>query len=157
MVPLPRFAERARKQYEVGQKYRMVEEHERSTNTHNHFFSCLQEAWTQLPEEYAQRFPSVEALRKWSLVRAGFATERSIVADSPEQATQIGAFVRPSDPYAVITVKGNVVTVYTAMSQSRKAMPAKEFNSSNQAVLDIVSQMIGVSTDELSKNSGKAA
>ena len=157
MVPLPRFAERARKQYAVGEKYRLVEEHERSVNSHNHFFSCLHEAWTQLPEEYAQRFPSVEALRKWSLVRAGFATERSIVADSPEQATQIGAFVRPSDPYAVITVKGNVVTVYTAMSQSRKAMSAKEFTASKQAVLEIVSQMVGVDVDTLASNAGRAA
>ena len=157
MKPLPRFAERARKQFTVGEKYRLVEEHERSQISHNHFFACLQEAWTQLPEEYAQRFPSVEALRKWSLVRAGFATERSIVADTPEQATEIGAFVRPSDPYAVITVKGNVVTVYTAMSQSRKNMGHKEFTASKQAVLEIVSQMVGVDVDTLAANSGKAA
>lgn len=157
MVPLTRFADRARKQYTIGEKYRLVEEHERSQVSHNHFFACLQEAWTQLPEEYAQRFPSVEALRKWSLVRAGFATERSIVADSPEQAIEIGAFVRPSDPYAVITVKSNVVTVYTAMSQSRKNMGHKQFTASKQAVLEIVSQMVGVDVDTLASNAGRAA
>lgn len=157
MVPLPRFAERARKQYEVGQKYRLVEEHERSQQTHNHYWACLTEAWRNLPHEYAQRFPSVEHLRKRALVQAGFADERSIVAASPEEAQRIGAFIRPSDPYAVITVKNCVVTVYTAQSQSRKNMNAKDFSTSKQAVLEIVSNLVGVDVDTLASNAGRAA
>ena len=157
MVPLPRFADRARKQYTVGETYRLVEEHERSVQTHNHYWASLTEAWKQLPEEYAQRFPSVEHLRKRALVQAGFANERSIVAASPEEAQRIGAFIRPSDPYAVITVKNCVVTVYTAQSQSRKSMNAKDFGASKTAVLEIVAGLVGVDVDTLASNAGKAA
>ena len=157
MVPLPRFAERARKQYSVGEKYRLVEEHERSQNSHSHLFASLNEAWKNLPEDIAQQFPSVDHLRKWALVKAGFADERSIVAGSNEEARRIAAFVRPSDPYAVITVGGCVVKVFTAKSQSRKAMGAKDFQASKTAVLEIVAGLVGVDVDTLAANSGKAA
>lgn len=157
MVPLPRFAERARKQYEVGQKYRLVEEHERSTQTHNHFFASVTEAWKQLPEDIAVSYPSVDHLRKWALCKAGFADERSIVAGSNEEARRIAAFVRPSDPYAVITVGGNVVKVYTAKSQSRKSMGARDFQASKTAVLEIVAGLVGVDVDTLASNAGRAA
>ena len=155
--PLLRFADRARKQFTIGEKYRMVEEQERSQVSHSHFFACIHEAWQNMPHHLSERFPSAEHLRKYALVRAGFATERSIVADTPEQAQQIGAFVRPSDPYAVITVIDCVVTVYTAMSQSRKSMGAKDFQASKTAVLEIVAGLVGVDVDTLAANAGRAA
>ena len=157
MVPLPRFAERSRKQYKVGETYRLVEENERSMQSHNHFFSCIQESWKNLPHDIAESYPSPDHLRRWALVRAGFADERSIVAGSNEEARRIAAFVRPSDPYAVITVGGCVVKVFTAKSQSRKAMGAKDFQASKTAVLEIVAGLVGVDVDTLAANSGKAA
>lgn len=157
LIPLPRFAERARKQFQAGETYRMVEEHERSQVSHNHFFASVTEAWKQLPHDIADQFPSVEHLRKWALVKAGFADERSIVAGSNEEARRIAAFVRPSDPYAVITVGGCVVKVFTAKSQSRKAMGQKYFQASKTAVLEIVSGLVGVDVDTLAANAGKAA
>lgn len=155
--PLLRFAERARKEFVIGQKYRLVEEHERSTQTHNHYWACVTEAWKQLPHDIAESYPSVEHLRKWALCKAGFADERSIVAASNEEARRIAAFIRPSDPYAVITVSGCVVKVFTAKSQSRKSMDAKDFSASKQAVLEIVSGLVGVDAETLSANAGRAA
>ena len=157
MRPLPRFISLANKQYVVGEKYRLVEENERSQVSHSHFFASVMEAWRNLPHEYAERFPTETHLRKWALVRAGYADERSIVAGSPEEAQRIGAFVRPSDPYAVITVNDCVVTVYTAQSQSKKAMGAKAFQDSKTKVLDIVAALVGVDVDTLAANSGRAA
>jgi len=157
MVPLPRFADRARKQYAVGETYRLVEENERSQQSHSHFFAAINEAWKNLPHDIAESYPSANHLRRWALVKAGFADERSIVAGSNEEARRIAAFVRPSDPYAVITVGGCVVKVFTAKSQSRKAMNKADFQSSKTAVLEIVSALVGVSADELSANAGKAA
>lgn len=157
MRPLPRFAERARKQFQAGERYRLAEEHERSQQSHSHFFASLNEAWKNLPEDIAEQFPSVEHLRKWSLVKTGFADERSIVAGSNDEARRIAAFVRPSDPYAVITVSGNVVRVFTAKSQSRKAMNKADFQASKTAVLEIVSGLVGVDVDTLAANAGRAA
>jgi hypothetical protein len=155
--PLPRFAERARKQFAVGEKYRLVEEHERSQQSHNHYFASVTEAWKQLPHDIADQFPSVEHLRKWALCKAGFADERSIVAGSNDEARRIAAFVRPSDPYAVITVSGSVVKVFTAKSQSRKSMGAKDFQASKTAVLEIIAGLVGVDVETLSANAGRAA
>ena len=157
MRPLLRFADRARKQFTIGQKYRLVEEHERSVQSHNHYWASVTEAWKNLPHDMAEQFPSVDHLRKWSLVKAGFADERSIVAGSNEEARRIAAFVRPSDPYAVITVGGCVVKVFTAKSQSRKAMGAKDFQESKTAVLEIIANLVGVDVDTLTSNAGKAA
>ena len=157
MRPLLRFADRARKQFTIGQKYRLVEEHDRSVQSHNHYWASVTEAWKNLPHDMAEQFPSVGHLRKWSLVKAGFADERSIVAGSNEEARRIAAFVRPSDPYAVITVGGCVVKVFTAKSQSRKAMGAKDFQESKTAVLEIIANLVGVDVDTLTSNAGKAA
>ncbi len=157
MRPLPRFISLANKQFVVGEKYRIVEEQERSQVSHSHYFASLTEAWRNLPEHLTDRFPSAEHLRKYALVRAGYATERSIVASNPHDALNIGAFIRPSDPYAVITVKDCVVTVYTAMSQSKKAMGHKEFTESKRVVLEIVSQLVGVDVDTLAANAGRTA
>lgn len=143
--------------YEVGQSYRLGVIEERSTNTHNHYFASLTEAWKNLPEHYAERFPSVEHLRKWCLVKAGYADERSIACASPEEAAKVGAFVRPLDDFAVITVRDNVVKVYTAKSQSTRSMDKKEFGESKIAVLDICAQMVGVTPEQLQKEAGKAA
>lgn len=157
LIPLPRFAERARKQFSAGQQYRMVEENERSEISHRHFFASLQEAWKQLPEQYAERFPTIDHLRKWALIESGFYDERSVVADSNEEALRIAAFTRPADPYAVVIVKGCVVHAYTAQSQSRKAMNARDFAASKQAVLEIVAGLVGVDVETLAANAGRAA
>lgn len=157
MIPLPRFADRARKQYVVGETYPLVVHEDRSDASHRQYFAAIHEGWKNLPESVAHRWPSSEHLRKWCLVRAGFADEQHTVCTSDEQATEIAAFVRPLDGYAVITVKGPVVTVYRAKSQSRRAMNKIDFESSKRAVLDLVADMVGIDADTLSANAGRAA
>ena len=155
--PLLRFADRARKQFVVGDKYPMVIHEERSGASHRQYFAAVHEGWSQLPESIAHRWPSSEHLRKWCLVRAGFADEQSIVCSSQEQANEVAAFARPLDGYAVITVKGPVCTVYRAKSQSHRAMNKADFESSKHAVLDLISDLVGIDADTLSKNAGQAA
>jgi hypothetical protein len=123
----------------------------RSRRSHNHFFAQVAEAWQQLPENLADEFASPEHLRKWALIKAGFRDERKFVASSPEEAQSIAAFIAPMDDYAVITVSGCVVTVYTAQSQSIPAMGGRDFQASKNAVFEVIARLIGVTTDELSK------
>lgn len=149
----PRFAD---KQYVVGGKYRLGVIEERSTNSHNHYFVSVTEAWRNLPEEYAERFPAVEHLRKWALIKVGYHDERSIVCASKAEAQRIGAFIHPMNDYSVIIVSEATVKVYTAKSQSLKAMGKKDFQDSKTAVLDLLSSMVGVSAADLSSNADKA-
>ncbi|HZH10599.1 MAG TPA: hypothetical protein VEZ24_09525 [Microvirga sp.] len=61
------------------------------------------------------------------------------------------------DEYSVVVVRGPIVVVRKPKSQSRRAMGKEEFQQSKQAVLEIVSNMIGVQPEALTRNVGKAA
>lgn len=149
--PLPRFAKRADAEYVVGQVYVMAPVEERSMKSHRQFFAAVNEAWKNLPESYGDRFPTAEHLRKWCLIRCGYRDERTLVAASKAEAVRIAAFVRPSDEYAVVTVREAVVTIYTAKSQSTKAMGKKVFQESKQAVLDTLDAMLSVEPGSLAR------
>ncbi len=155
MTPLPRFAPMARQRFSSYQLYRMEVQEERSIRSHNHFFACVHDAWLNLPESYAGRFANPDHLRKWCLIAAGFRSERSIVAVNEEEAEKIAAFIKPtsSEYYEIVTLVGCVVTIYTAKSQSLKAMGKKDFQASKTAVLDILSSMLGVEVTELKESS----
>lgn len=155
--PVGRYQRICDKEYVIGETYRLAPVEERSAASHAHYFASLEEAWNNLPEPVAKRFPTSTHLRKWALCKAGYADERSIVCSSSEEAQRIAAFVRNFDHYAVITVQGNVVRVFSAQSQSKRSMGAKAFQESKTKVLDIVSELIGVERDTLVSNAGVAA
>jgi hypothetical protein len=157
MVPLPRFHNLVNRQFVVGEQYTLIVHEERSHASHSHYFAAVSEAWRNLPDQLQMRWPSSEHLRRWALCRAGYASERNIIARNHKEAMEIGAIVRGIDDYAIIKVSGDVVTVWTARSQSRKAMNKKEFKKSKDAVLRIVSELIGVDATTLNQNAGRAA
>lgn len=157
LVPVPYYAEEFARTFEDGRLYRLVEVQDRSDASHRHYFAAVNDGWANLPEDMLGRFPSPEALRKWCLIRAGFSHSRSIACDSPEEARKVAAFVQPFDEFAVVSVGGTVVTVFTAMSQSYKEMGKVEFQRSKDLVLDLIASMIGTDRATLETNAGAAA
>lgn len=155
--PLPRFAKRCDGYFVVGETYSLVEHQERSHATHAHYFAMVNEAWRNLPEDQAERFPTAEHLRAWALIQAGFRDEETFVASSKAEASRIAAFIKPMDLYSVVIVKGNVVTRLKARSQSYRAMDRKMFADSKEKVLAILADLIGVNRETLSRNAGQAA
>jgi hypothetical protein len=147
MRPLARFAKLADKQFVVGLTYPMVVAEERSIASHRQYFAALHEYWLNLPEPEAERFPTEEHLRKWCLIKAGFADERSIVCSSKAEALRLAAFIKPMDTYSVVDVREATIRVYTAQSQSMRAMGKKDFQASKQAVLEICEVMVSASVD----------
>lgn len=152
-APLPRFAKACDKTFVVHERYQMEAIEERSAVSHRHFFAALHDAWLNLGEEDAEHFQTSEHLRKWALIKAGFADTRSITCASKAEAQRVAAFIRPMDGFAVVDVREATIKVYTAQSQSMKAMGKEPFQSSKQAVLDIVSGMIGTDRKTLSAQS----
>lgn len=144
MRPTSRFSRMADRQYVVGELYLIDAIEERSGKSHNHYFAIVNQAWVNLPEDIAERFSSSEHLRKFALIKAGFRDERSIVCASKAEALRVAGFVKPLDEYAVVTVLEAVVTVYTAKSQSAKAMGKAKFQESKEAVLGVLAGLIGV-------------
>lgn len=155
MVPLrPRLADR---EYTDGETYRLGVIEERSTNTHNHYFAALAEAWANLPDEVAERFLNEEHFRKFCLIKTGYCDQRQVVCSAKAEAERIAAFVRSMSPYVLVTVKDRVVTAFEAKSQSYRSMPKEEFQASKTAVLEYAASLIGVEHKALEQHAGASA
>lgn len=148
-APSPHWGKRADAAYVIGQDYLMVEAHERSQKSHDHYFAAVTESWKNLPENVSDQFPTSEHLRAYALIKAGFADSQTFVCTSRAEAERFKLFLRPIDPYSVVTTTGATVTRWTAQSQSKRAMGNAEFQRSKEGVLGIISAMIGTSTAEM--------
>ena len=157
MWPQGRFAKLAQEGFTKGRVYRLVEDEERSSATHRHYFAAVREAWLNLPEIWAERFPTAEHLRKWCLIKAGFRVESTWVLPSASEAVRTGTILRKLDDFAVVVIDRQTVSHFRAKSQSKREMNRKEFQASKEAVLDLLAQMIEVTPDELKSNAGRAA
>jgi hypothetical protein len=157
MRPLARFGKECDRRYVVGETYPLEVHESRSSNTHRHYFAALNDAWANLPEAVAPQFPSVEHLRKWALIKAGICDTRDHVCGSDAEARALASFIEPIDSYAVVEVRGPVVRIHTAKSQSVRSMDKATFQDSKQKVLDAVANLIGVPVSELSAQAGQAA
>lgn len=156
MVPLPRFLAQCDREFIVGQTYTMTELEERSGASHRWFFVAVKEAWGSLPEHLTAQFPTAESLRKFALIKAGFANSQQYVSASRGEALRLSAALGPIDPYAVVTVEGCVVTRYTAKSQSYKAMPKGEFRASIDGVMAFLERMLGTDRGALAEHARAA-
>lgn len=153
MVPLsPYWAARADRQFIVGEQYKLVEHSDRSDVSHNHFFASVKNGFDNLPGECRDEYPTREHLRKKALIRSGFRDERSIVCASESEAHRVAAFVEPIDDYSIVAVSDCVVRIWTAKSQKRSAMDAKEFQQSKNAVLEFIDDLLGVERGETARN-----
>lgn len=150
MVPLKRYGNVCARQFHEGEEYPLAPIEARSRASHNHFFSALNEGFESLPESET-RFPTSEHFRKWALVQEGFCSETNYVCDTPDHARRMAAIVRRLNEYVVIVVKGNIVRIFEAKSQSAASMGKEEFEASKKAVLDRLASMIGVSQGDLKK------
>lgn len=148
---------RCAERFEDGTVYKLEERHERSTNSHNHYHAAIKDAWDNLPPHELARFPSPDHLRKWALIKRGWCDERQHVCKSKAEALRLRAFVEPMDEYAIVIAVECVVTVYTAKSQSYRAMGKTDFQKSKDDVLDEVARLLAVSVGDLKRNAGQAA
>lgn len=141
----------------IGERYLIQEVGERSSNSHRHYFACVNEAWKNLPDDLLRLYPSAEHLRKHALIRTGFADIQDTIFGSKQDAERAAALIRPLDGYAIIETRGPVVTIYRAKSQRRRAMDKDEFQRSKDAVLDWISKLLGTNPEALSRNVMEAA
>ncbi|MPZ36638.1 MAG: hypothetical protein GEU95_01020 [Rhizobiales bacterium] len=153
MRPLPRCAQEAANRFAVGETYLLVEDKQRSSKTHRHQFAWVNKAWLNLPE-WAGREPwavSPDSLRKYALIRRGFCTTSQVVCDSHAEALRWCAFMREQvDEYVLVSISDTVVTTFRAESQKMKAMGARRFQQSKEAIFDFIARhVIGVEPENL--------
>lgn len=134
-----------------GEKY-IVEQHQgRSTASHAHYFASVNEAWANLPEDQAERWPSSEHLRKYALIKTGFCDQKDFTCSSMAEARRLAAAIGQIDTYAVVNVRRNVVQMFTAKSQSYRSMGKLDFQRSKEAVLQYLETLLGTASGELAK------
>lgn len=157
MRPLPRFADLCDRQFAVHEEYPMQIVENRSLASHNHYFAAVAEAWQNLNEGDAKRFPHPEALRAWALVQCGYATQADYACETARDARTLATALRRMSPLAIIQIRGNVVRHFEAESQSMAAMKRDRFEQSKADVLALVAGMARTTPAELKKNAGKHA
>jgi hypothetical protein len=151
MRPLPGFAKRCDAAFVIGEVYNLEAIEERSAASHRHYFATVNDAWQNLPERLTERFPTSEHLRKFCLIRAGYAEQRQIVASSKAEAQRLAAFIKPMDSFSLVSVRECVVIVWTAESQSMKAMGKERFQASKDAVLELLAVIIECDATEIGR------
>lgn len=149
---------RAAEDYEHDQVVRLAPVEERSSASHRHQFAWLKTAWESLPERYAGEpwAQSPEHLRKYALIRTGFATTVETVCDSNATAMRVATMARSLDEYAVAEVDGRVIRVHRARSQSNRAMNKQDFEASKAAILNFIAGLIEVDPETLARQSEAA-
>jgi hypothetical protein len=148
---------KASQQYAPGEVLRLVDEPERSKRSHDHYFVSVEEAWKNMPEEMLERWPTAKHLRSYALIKSGYADTHTLVCASNAEAQRVAAFMKPLDEFGVVLVSAATVTRFTAKSQSKRAMGARDFQDSKEAVLQFLSALIGIRKQELTDNAGAAA
>lgn len=151
-TPMPGHARRCDEAFVVGQVYHLIEQEDRSAASHKHYFACIKTAWENMTDEAAQRFPSPEALRKYALIKAGYATSVDMPCASRAEALRWAPRIEGQNEYAIVTVTDAVVTVWTAKSQNSRAMNKAEFQASKDAVLTVIAGLIGTDPTTLAAN-----
>lgn len=150
-TPSPHSTRYADKEFVVGETYQMVENHDRSSVSHKHYFASIHEAWSNLPEAYADLpfAQSSDHLRAYALIKTGWCDSHTIVCSSKAEAARMASFIRPIDAFSVVSVNEATVTRFTAKSQSMKAMGKRDFQKSKDEVLDFLDALIGTTAGQI--------
>lgn len=156
MVPLDRFSNIAASQFNDAEEYNLEIREHRSSQSHRHYFACINEAWKNLRGETAEILISPNHLRGWALCVAGYCHTQIVAAPDKDSAIKMAVFARKlasGEGYAEIKIKKIDGTWYVQsrvpMSQSRSAMNKEEFAASKNSVLDIIAGEIQVSRKTL--------
>ena len=157
MVPVPRYANVAKRQFVEGHEYVLEQASERSMASHSQFFAALNDYFDNLPETIAARWPTANHFRRWLLCETGWFDEKEFDLISEKHAKALAAFIRTEDDYARIVVRNKKVIVRRAKSQSLKAMGKEDFQKSKNDVLDLAAQFVGVPRAMAMKEAGRSA
>jgi hypothetical protein len=126
-------------------RYVFTQQQERSWKSHKHYFASINEAWSNMPEKYAGRYPSPDHLRKEALVACGYYDQREFVCKDHNEALKLAKWLRSDkEMFAIIAVHGPSVVERRPKSQSQRAMGKAEFQQSKDDVMAYCWNLVGV-------------
>lgn len=142
---LPRARDLCAEHYGQGEVVMLAPVEERSEVSHRHEFAWLKDVWATLPETIAADFPSAEHLRKRALIATGWCMTQDYACGSKTEARRWAVNLRrETDEYTVVDVSESIVRVHRAKSQARGKMNRTDFQASKTAIIEWISDLIGV-------------
>jgi len=149
---IPMRAKAADQEFVIGQRYWLEQVSDRSWISHRHEFAWIKQAWDNLPESFAEMFPSPEHLRKAALIATNWHRETIIDAGSRAAAARVAAYARGEDEFARVVVRGSTVVIQKARSQRMHGldrMDKAEFQKSKDDILVWISELLNVEPERL--------
>ena len=151
MTPNARFVALCGRQFDEGEEYVLEVLERGSSKSRGHFFASINEAWHNLPDDVAKRFPTSEHLRKWAMIQCGYAHETALPCPSADMAARVAAFTRQADAYCVIRIDPESHVVHRFSAMSIRKMKREIFQKMKTEVLDLVSSMIQTRRTDLER------
>ena len=155
--PLPRFRRQCNETFVIGETANLELREERSGQSHRHLFAQIADAWGTLPAAYDNRFPSPEHLRAFLLIKGGFCRHVQHACPTRAEALRTRAICAGMDDYAIVSVEGSTVNVFTAESMNYSSMDRQRFQAAKDACLRILDEMLGVDSGATAANAAQAA
>ncbi len=122
----------------------VLDDKQRSIASHNGYFAELAELYHTLPHGVTDRL-NLDQFRKHALIKTGWRDESSHPCATRAEAERWAARLRRLlTDYAVIFIDGTTVVVWTAKSQSKRAMGKGAFQRSKDDVLAYANNLLGI-------------
>lgn len=164
MVPTKRYRRTATQQFHDGEEYPLTIVQARSRAAHNRYFAALHEAFVNVREDIAARWPTEEHFRAWLLIETKWCVEKEIDCVNERHAMLLAKHCRSESPFARIKItespttgKKTLVFIWVPMSQDHSSMDKETFKKSSDDVLDLAAHFSRTNRTELLKNAGRSA
>lgn len=108
------------------------------------FFATLRDVHANLRDEFRDRWPNAEIMRKHVLIAIGYCDAMTVAVGSKSAAPAVANAFRVKDQYCIASVRGDVVTIFTARSMARRALPKKEFRDVVEKVFAYIAAQTGI-------------
>ena len=137
----------------------------RSRQHHNFFFACLDEAYANWPSAHRFQPASVEHLRHWLLVQAGYhnVIGQNLTEDSGDVyrmadfTARILQHTRTTGSSGFVEITGeHSIIVKFPKSISWRTLDQKAFTPIAEAIFQIVEHETGIKTEDLKKHTESA-
>ena len=115
------------------------------------FFAALRDTHASLTDAHRERWPNAEILRKQALIAIGHCDAMTVLCGSKSSAPAIAKAFEAKDQYCIATVRGDVVTIYTARSMARRALLKRDFMDVAEKVFAWVHQQTGIDPGQSSE------
>lgn len=122
---------------------------QRSRASHAHQFAEIRDLWQNIPESLADApfAKSADHFRKHALIATGYCDTEVIDCQTHAIACQVAPVVasiaRKAHGYAIVTVKGSLITCNTPHSQSFDDMGGPQFYECKDRILHWMHQLLG--------------